>query len=262
LNLSKDNSNNRNHIKNTATDRLTQFINHCIMPIKQFRYASDNLSYLVYDHSSALAVDAGAVDDILEFVSSKKLHLKYVLHTHEHPDHTSGTRELCDRSGARFLDQGQLLKDKMVSLDSLSIQVFHTPGHTLDSMCFFLSGYLVTGDTLFNGTVGNCFSGDLRAFYQSIVFLQTFPPETVIYAGHDYVEYAMAFARLVEPDNPDIQPYLNSYNPEHVFSRLKDEQKVNPYLRFNTPEMIAILTSKGLPVKTEYNRWESVMQLG
>jgi hydroxyacylglutathione hydrolase len=232
------------------------------MPIKQFRYASDNLSYLVYDHSSALAVDAGAVDDILVFVSSKKLHLKYVLHTHEHPDHTSGTRELCDRSGARFLDQGQLLKDKMVSLDSLSIQVFHTPGHTLDSVCFFLSGYLVTGDTLFNGTVGNCFSGDLRAFYQSIVFLQTFPPETVIYAGHDYVEYAMAFARLVEPDNPDIQPYLNSYNPEHVFSRLKDEQKVNPYLRFNTPEMIAILTSKGLPVKTEYNRWESVMQLG
>jgi hydroxyacylglutathione hydrolase len=232
------------------------------MPIRQFRYASDNLSYLVYDDSSAAAIDAGAVGDILEFVKTRQLRLKVVTHTHDHPDHISGTRELAEQSGAHILDQQQLIADGHVRLDTMDLRVYPTPGHTPDSVCFFVPGYLITGDTLFNGTVGNCFSGDMHGFYDSIRFLMSFPPETVIYAGHDYVEYAMAFARLVEPDNQDIQRYLKHYDPSHVFSRLSDEMKVNPYLRFNTPEMTAILTARGLPVDTEYDRWKSVMDLG
>ncbi len=38
------------------------------MNIKQFRYSSDNLGYLIYGKDSALAIDGGAVQAILDFV--------------------------------------------------------------------------------------------------------------------------------------------------------------------------------------------------
>ncbi len=59
----------------------------------------------------------------------------------------------------------------------------------------------------------------------------------MIYAGHDYVEASMQFARRLEPENPDIGPYLAKYDPRHVFSTLADEKKVNPYLQNMIPFM-------------------------
>ena len=35
--------------------------------------------------------------------------------------------------------------------------------------------------------------------------------------------------------------------------------QVNPYLRFNTASIEALLVQKGFPVKTEYQRWEGIM---
>jgi len=46
-----------------------------------------------------------------------------------------------------------------------------------------------------------------------------------------------------------------------VFSTLQEELKVNPYLKFNDSRIIAVLEKKGLPVDTEYRRWESLMSL-
>jgi hydroxyacylglutathione hydrolase len=152
--------------------------------------------------------------------------------------------------------------ERTITLDGGTIHVYHTPGHTLDSVTFNTDGRLLTGDTLFNGTVGNCFSGDLKAFYESIKQLMGLPETTVVYAGHDYVEYAMAFARVIEPANPEIDRFLEARDPGHVFSTLAGEFRVNPYLRFNDPGMIRILEEKGLPTASEYQRWESIMQLG
>jgi hydroxyacylglutathione hydrolase len=140
--------------------------------------------------------------------------------------------------------------------------VHRTPGHTRDSLVFHLDGALITGDTLFNGTVGNCFSGDLKAFHQSISFLLSFPDDTIIYAGHDYVAESMQYARSLEPENKEIRHYLERYDPGHVFSTLADEKKVNPYLRFNTPDLIAVLKKRGLLTDTAYHRWESLMGIG
>ena len=232
------------------------------MKLQQFPYASDNFSYVVYGEYTALAIDGGAVDAILNFVEKKKLSLTHVTHTHQHPDHTCGTQELLARSGAVLLDSKTLAGKTPIELDGATVQVYATPGHTDDSVTFHVGNCLITGDTLFNGTVGNCFSGNLRAFYESIKFLMGFPADTVVYAGHDYLQYAMSFSRIVEPDNPDIDPYLKSYNPAHVFSQMGDELKVNPYLRFNDSQFIEVLKQKNLPVSTEFERWESVMSLG
>lgn len=232
------------------------------MNLQQFPYSSDNFSYVLYGEKSALAIDGGAVDDILDFVGKNNLKLTRVTHTHLHPDHTCGTEELLSRSGAVLLDGAFLSAHAQIELDGMTARVHATPGHTDDSVTFHVGNCLITGDTLFNGTIGNCFSGDIQAFYNSIKFLMAFPADTVIYAGHDYLKYAMSFSRIIEPDNPDIDPYLKAYNPAHVCSRLGDELKVNPYLRFNDSRFIEILKKKNLPISTEFQRWESVMSLG
>lgn len=235
-------------------------MNNCFQ-VKQFRYGNDNLAYVIFGKQAALAIDGGAVTEILAFIAAQGLSLTYIAHTHGHWDHTMGTRQLMAQSDATQLRPEDLLEDKGLMLESERIQVFGTPGHTMDSLVFQVEGFLITGDTLFNGTIGNCFSGDRRAFYQSISYLRSFPDETVIYAGHDYVEASMQFARRLEPENPDIGPYLAKYDPRHVFSTLADEKKVNPYLRFNAPEMIAVLKERGLPTDTEYERWLSLMSI-
>jgi hydroxyacylglutathione hydrolase len=231
------------------------------MKIKQLRYGADNLSYLIYNENDVIAIDGGAVEKIMDFIGSAGLRLAAVTNTHAHPDHTSGNQTLLRASGARLVDHNDLAKTGGIALENEFIRVFPTPGHTMDSVTFQCDGCLLTGDTLFNGTVGTCFSGDLKAFYRSIRHLISLPMDTIVYAGHDYLEYAMAFARLVEPDNPDIDGYLAGYTPEHVFSRLGDELKVNPFVRYNAPEMIDILKERGAATATEYERFQGVMHL-
>ncbi len=142
-----------------------------------------------------------------------------------------------------------------------TLTIIPTPGHTHDSVCFYTGKALICGDTLFNGTVGNCFSGDLRAFFESVKKLMQYPPDTYIYAGHDYVAESLAFARTLEPANQEIDRYLkDSYDPAHVRSTLEEELKINPFLKFNDPAIVSMLIEKGFAADTEYERWVSLME--
>jgi hydroxyacylglutathione hydrolase len=230
------------------------------MEIKQFRYAADNLGYLIYGSQEAMAIDGGAVREIMAFAAHKNLRIKYAVNTHGHPDHTSGTRELLELSGAVLLDHRQLLNQKTVTIDTDDIQVYATPGHTKDSICFHFNDVLVTGDTLFVATIGNCFSGDFKDFFDSLKFLMTLPGDTRIYPGHDYVQESIQFAKKVEPNNSYLDRALKNYNPDDVFSTLKGELRINLFLKFNDEAMIARLEGMGKPVKTEFERWRSIYE--
>jgi hydroxyacylglutathione hydrolase len=233
-----------------------------MLSIQQIRYASDNLAYVIHGTREAMAVDGGAAREILTFLSSRGLSLRYVANTHGHADHTPGNALLLKSTGATLLKPLDAAAEGTLLLENERIQVHPAPGHTSDSVTFHLDDRVITGDTLFNGTVGNCFSGDMRAFYDTIKGLMALPDRTRVYAGHDYVTDSMAFARLLEPANPHIEPFLSKYNPKHVRSILADERRVNPYVRFNDPDIIRVLEKRGLPVATEYERWESIMSLG
>ena len=102
-------------------------------------------------------------------------------------------------------------------------------------------------------------TGDFNALLESLKFLMSFPDNTVIYPGHDYVEEYMDTAKTVEPDNPAIDQFRGTYSPDHVASTLADEYQMNPTLRFNRPELIDILKERGLSVETELDRFRSVM---
>ncbi|OPY90698.1 MAG: Hydroxyacylglutathione hydrolase [Syntrophus sp. PtaU1.Bin208] len=231
------------------------------LAVEQFRYGADNLGYLIFGNRTAMAVDGGAVDEILAFLKKHQLELLFVANTHGHYDHTPGNESLLRHSRATFLDCPTLAAQGRLELEGETIAVYATPGHTGDSLCFHVDSILLTGDTLFNGTVGNCFSGDTHGFYRSIKKILTLPPSTIIYAGHDYVRDSMAMARHLEPENPALDKFLSFYDPDHVYSTLADELRINPYLRFNEEPIVRLLREMGLPCDSEEERWQSLMSL-
>jgi len=231
------------------------------MRVKQFGYSKDNLGYLVYGLKTAIVIDPGAVNEMISFANEKKVKIKFITNTHSHYDHISGNDLMLKKTHAQFVDCNAIANKQSLKLDDEDLLIFHTPGHTMDSLTFKADNILITGDTLFNGTVGNCFSGDLLTFFNSLKFLCSFPKETIIYGGHDYVRDSMVYAKLIDKNNPEIDRYLEKYNPDHIISTLEDELKANPYIRFNDKAMVKVLNEKKLPGSTEYERFKSVYEL-
>jgi hydroxyacylglutathione hydrolase len=232
-----------------------------MLRVEQFRYNADNFTYLFYGKSQAIAIDGGAVDEIIRFLDQNCLALMYVTNTHQHFDHTSGNEQLLKKFQVKFLDFADLSDNKEIKIDSENILIYRTPGHTDDSICLHAGNILITGDTLFNGTIGNCFSGNLKNFYLSIKRLMSLPSETMIFAGHDYVKDSLAFARYLEPENGEIDRFRNSYDFNYVYSTIAEERKINPYFRFNEAPIVALLQARRLPCKTEWERWQSLMSI-
>ena len=231
-----------------------------MLNIEQFRYG-DNLGYLIYGKTQALVVDGGAWQKILSFGQKNNLTLAFVTNTHQHYDHTSGNEHLLKATKAKFLGFADLTDNKEIHVDNEKTMVYRTPGHTDDSVCFHAGSTLLSGDTLFNGTIGNCFTGDLKSFYLSIKRLMALLDDTIIYAGHDYVRDSLAFARHLEPENMDIDTFWNSYDPDDVSSTMAEERRINPYLRFNEEPIIKLLQKNRLPLSTEWERWKSLMSI-
>jgi hydroxyacylglutathione hydrolase len=232
-----------------------------MLTVEQCRYGTDNFAYVVYGPEQAVAIDGGAWEEILRLVDRQGLDLIHVTNTHSHFDHTPGDEILLRRTKAKYLKYDELPDRKDIMIDGQTLTVYYTPGHTDDSVCFYTGNALITGDTLFNGTIGNCFSGDIKSFYLSIKRLMVLPPETLIYAGHDYVRDSLAFAEYLEPGNEDIKRFRAAYDPRDVYSTLAEELKINPYLRFNEEPIVTLLKEKGLPHATEWGRWESLMSI-
>jgi hydroxyacylglutathione hydrolase len=230
------------------------------MRIEQFRYSSDNLGYLIYLERNAVAVDGGAVDDILSFIRANDINLRYVVNTHSHGDHTVGNSRLLRESVAGFIGYKELINNGL-ELDNEPVHVYKTPGHTADSVIFHVGNNLITGDTLFIGKVGRCFSGDVMGFLKSVKLIMGLPPDTVFYPGHDYVEEYMDFIKGLEPDNRYVDEFLKRYNPDIISSTIEEELKLNPFLRFNQPEIVSLLKERGLPVDNELDRWRSMLSL-
>ena len=84
-----------------------------------------------------------------------------------------------------LLDDGQIFEAA-----GFSIQMFHTPGHTKGSCCYYIEdeGVLFSGDTLFCGSVGRTdFPGGSSAeIVRSLhKLVDTLPEDTEVFPGHD-----------------------------------------------------------------------------
>jgi len=233
------------------------------MYIKQFRYGVDNLAYLICGKKTAIAVDPGAVTEIIAFLEQTNLRLQTVVNTHTHPDHMTGNTAILRQFDADYITMQQLLEKGFLELEKDKIKVYHTPGHSADSVIFSVGNGLITGDTLLTGKVGRCFTGDLKSFLESIKLITSFPDETIIYGGHDYVHEYLDTARSIEPENTAIDEFEKIYNvtPKLVCSTLSDEYRINPTLRFNHKNIIAVLKKNDMETDSEYKRWQAILSL-
>jgi glyoxylase-like metal-dependent hydrolase (beta-lactamase superfamily II) len=136
----------------------------------------------------AIVVDGGdGVDEVLRRLQSRNLRATHLLHTHAHIDHIGDVGALRERAGGlallhpadlplyrtlaiqaqwvglseapRIVDLDADLHDgDVIALGSLTIEVLHTPGHTPGSVCFALGEnnrtVILSGDTLFAGSIG------------------------------------------------------------------------------------------------------------
>ena len=159
-----------------------------------------NFSYIIGDDKTHLGViiDPGFdTEKILNKASQMKLTIKYLINTHEHPDHISGNMDLSEKTGAKIVahKDAKIKKDLAVKDEAIirvgetNIKVLHTPGHSPGSICLLVDNKLITGDTLF---VGECGRIDLpggnaedlyHSFFDKILNISD---NVEVYPGHDY----------------------------------------------------------------------------
>ena len=165
----------------------------------------------------AAVIDPGAdfkkIDMIIEELEVK---IKFVLLTHAHGDHIGALEEIIQKynvpvyiheddvdmlqdanknfSKMMFrkeikIKPEKLLKDgEIVELGQLEMEIIHTPGHTPGSISIKVENIMLTGDTLFNGSIGRTDfpGGSFEKIINSIKSkIFKYDDEIIVYPGHN-----------------------------------------------------------------------------
>lgn len=159
-----------------------------------------NFTYILEDEDTGESIildPSWNLDEIQKVITRYDLKVKYIVNTHHHFDHTLGNEAMAKETEAKILQhESSTLKHDITLVDEQKIKfgnsqltVFHTPGHSKDSICLVGDRKIFTGDTLF---VGNCGRVDLpggsaQELYHSLFdILYKMDESLVLYPGHNY----------------------------------------------------------------------------
>lgn len=166
-------------------------------------------AYYVESGNEAIIIDPlREPEPYIQMARERNVSIKYIFETHFHADFVSGHLDLAKKTGADIVFgpnakpnyQAIITRDKdLFSVGKIKIKVLHTPGHTLESVCYLLydengkEHCIFTGDTLFVGDVGrpDLMSGNLSKeelagmLYDSLnEKIKNLPDEVIVYPGH------------------------------------------------------------------------------
>lgn len=127
-------------------------------------------AYYIQSKGEAVIIDPlRETEPYIERAKADGAQIKYVLETHFHADFVSGHLDLARKTGATIVYgptaqpefEAKIAEDgEVLTVGDITIQVLHTPGHTMESTTYLLrdesgNDYAIfTGDTLFLGDVG------------------------------------------------------------------------------------------------------------
>lgn len=159
-------------------------------------------TYILADSDTREAIIIDPVRDQVErdmrLITELGLTLKYILDTHIHADHITGSGLLREKTeaqivmwmGASIAKPDILLADgEVLNLWNMEIQALATPGHTDGCTSYRVENMVFTGDALLIRKTGRTdFQwGSAKKLYHSIMTqIYTLPDETLIYPWHDY----------------------------------------------------------------------------
>lgn len=130
---------------------------------------SEAAYYIESEGEAAIIDPMRDIEVYLQLAKERNATIKYIFETHFHADFVSGHLDLSQATGAPIVYgphttaafKIQVASDgEIFRLGKISLEVLHTPGHTLESTCYLLKDEngknhaLFTGDTLFVGDVG------------------------------------------------------------------------------------------------------------
>jgi hydroxyacylglutathione hydrolase len=175
-------------------------------------------SYIVRagdDATTALLVDPGDEPERLQqALEALGVSVEAILVTHCHFDHIGAVAPLAKATGApvycpeferplladimswvppgfgpfeSYEPEHTLVGGEHLSLAGLEIDVIFTPGHSPGHLTYALPGALLSGDVLFQGSVGRVDlpGGDWATLERSIEgLIRSHPAETIVYPGH------------------------------------------------------------------------------
>ena len=147
---------------------------------------------------------------ILQFLKEKEYTLTHIFLTHVHYDHSGQAEFLAQKTGATIYASETTnlekrghpkfvvpetftpLSDKqIVKVGSVTVETINAPGHQDDHVIFVVGDlYLVTGDTLFIGNIGNVWFEYSVAEHMpaTLKMINTLPEHLLLCTGHDYGE--------------------------------------------------------------------------
>jgi hydroxyacylglutathione hydrolase len=127
-------------------------------------------AYFIESEGVAAVIDPlRDIDVYVKLASDRKATIKYIFETHFHADFVSGHIDLQKATGATIIygpgarttfNVHNATDCEVISIGKITIEVLHTPGHTMESSCYLLKNEqgkphcIFTGDTLFIGDVG------------------------------------------------------------------------------------------------------------
>jgi glyoxylase-like metal-dependent hydrolase (beta-lactamase superfamily II) len=230
------------------------------MFIKQFYTTclSEAAYYIESEGEVAIIDPLRDTEEYMKLAKENNAGIKYIFETHFHADFVSGHIDLSKQTGAPIIygpgaktlyDVHNAKDNEIFKLGKISIQLLHTPGHTLESSCYLLRDEndkphaIFTGDTLFVGDVGrpDLSSGNMTSAELAGIMYQTI--QTKILPLADDV--------IVYPAHGAGSSCGKSMGPE-TFSTIGEQKKTNYALQPQTKEEFVAAVTDGLSVPPKY----------
>lgn len=201
-----------------------------------------------------------SVDRVIDFVKARGLSVQWVLETHIHADHLTGSSHVKKALGGKTAISKHILKvletwqpifhneadtplagyqfdhlfndDEVFNIGPLEARIIHTPGHTPADTTYIIGDAVFVGDAMFLPDVGTgrCDfpGGSATDSFDSSRKLLALPDEWRMYVGHDYPPAGkrapQCMTTVAEQKAANIRVNLSVTKDEYVTKRNRDDK--------------------------------------